>query len=45
MRPVHKELAAPVARGMLGAASVDGGPTDAQLDDVRRDLSIPAGKA
>lgn len=31
MRPVHKELAEPVARGLLGAASVDGGPTDEQL--------------
>src|SRR5262249_61139243 len=31
MRPVHKELAEPVGRGLLGAASVDGGPTDEQL--------------
>ena len=31
MRPVHKELAEPVARGLLGAATVDGGPTDEQL--------------
>jgi len=31
MRPVHKELADPVARGLLGAAAVDGGPTDEQL--------------
>jgi hypothetical protein len=30
MRPVHKELAEPVARGLLGAATVDGGPTDEQ---------------
>jgi hypothetical protein len=30
MRPVHKELAEPVARGLLGAASVDGGPTEEQ---------------
>src|SRR3989442_15887009 len=30
MRPVQKELAEPVARGLLGAASVDGGPTDEQ---------------
>ncbi len=31
MRPVHKELAEPVARGLLGAAAVDGGPTEEQL--------------
>jgi hypothetical protein len=31
MRPVHKELADPVARGLLGAATVDGGPTPEQL--------------
>jgi hypothetical protein len=31
MRPVHKEIAEPVARGLLGAASADGGPTDEQL--------------
>ena len=31
MRPVHKEIADPVARGLLGAASGDGGPTDEQL--------------
>jgi hypothetical protein len=31
MRPVHQELAEPVARGLLGAATVDGGPTDEQL--------------
>ena len=30
MRPVHKELAEPIARGLLGAATVDGGPTDEQ---------------
>src|SRR5437660_8122151 len=30
MRPVHKELAEPVARGLLGATTVDGGPTDEQ---------------
>ena len=30
MRPVHKELAEPVGRGLLGAAAVDGGPTDEQ---------------
>lgn len=34
MRPVHKELAEPVARGLLGAASVDGGPTVEQLGIV-----------
>ena len=31
MRPVHKELAEPVARGLLGAATIDGGPTDEQV--------------
>ena len=31
MRPVHKELAEPVARGLLGAATVDGGPTEEQV--------------
>src|SRR2546430_16157187 len=30
MRPVHRELAEPIARGLLGAAIVDGGPTDEQ---------------
>ena len=35
MRPVHKELAEPVARGLLGAASVYGGPTDEQLGIIR----------
>jgi hypothetical protein len=30
MRPVHTELAEPVARGLLGAAAVDGGPTEEQ---------------
>jgi hypothetical protein len=30
MRPVQQELAEPVARGLLGAATVDGGPTDEQ---------------
>jgi hypothetical protein len=31
MRPVHKELAEPVARGLLGAATVDGGPSEEQV--------------
>ena len=42
MRPVHKELAEPVARGLLGAATVDGGPTEEQVPDSsgRRRLAI-----
>ncbi len=41
MRPVHKELAEPVA-GLLGAATVDGGPTEEQVPDPsgRRRLAI-----
>jgi hypothetical protein len=30
MRPVQQELAEPVARGLLGASKVDGGPTEEQ---------------
>ncbi|HKA93699.1 MAG TPA: hypothetical protein VKE97_07835, partial [Acidimicrobiia bacterium] len=35
MRPIHKELAEPVARGLLGAAAVDGGPTEEQFGIIQ----------
>jgi len=35
MRPVHKELAEPVARGLLGAAAVEGGPTEEQFGIIQ----------
>jgi hypothetical protein len=34
MRPVQQELAEPVARGLLGASTVDGGPTEEQRNII-----------
>jgi hypothetical protein len=34
MRPVQQELAEPVARGLLGASMVDGGPTEEQRNII-----------
>jgi hypothetical protein len=34
MRLVHQELAEPVARGLLGASTVDGGPTEEQRNII-----------
>jgi hypothetical protein len=34
MRPVQQELAEPVARGLLGASKVDGGPTEEQRNII-----------
>jgi ubiquinone biosynthesis protein Coq4 len=35
MRPIEVELAVPVARGLVGATAVDGGPTAEQLSLIR----------